>query len=170
MGNVLGANMTRTDNYIGGLIGAYNVTGTNASTYPVGAVLGEVGDTTTTADGAVVAILGGDSGVTTAGAAFKVMSNNSTAASGFDFGLDLQDAAHDGYQPVDKDFYLKAPMRLVEDVVVLVIAGAPTDGGSGTGANNAGPGSLLVDITNKFLYINTNSKASPTWTKVGTQS
>jgi hypothetical protein len=34
----------------------------------------------------------------------------------------------------------------------------------------ANPGSLLVDLTGKKLYINTGSKASPTWTIVGTQS
>jgi hypothetical protein len=56
------------------------------------------------------------------------------------------------------------------DVFVLVNAGAPTSGTSGTAVNLAGPGCLLVDTTNAFLYINTNTKASPTWTKVGTQS
>lgn len=49
-------------------------------------------------------------------------------------------------------------------------AGAPTNGTSGDGAGFAGPGSLIVDSTNAFLYINTNTAASPTWTKVGTQS
>ena len=56
------------------------------------------------------------------------------------------------------------------DLLPVVNAGAPTDGTSGTGAGFAGPGCLLIDTTNKFLYINTNTKASPTWTKVGTQS
>lgn len=46
-----------------------------------------------------------------------------------------------------------------------VNAGAPVDGT--TGANLCGPGSLLIDYTNKVLYINTNTKASPTWTQVG---
>lgn len=50
------------------------------------------------------------------------------------------------------------------------IAGAPTNGAAGDGAGWAGPGSELTDYTNKFLYINTNTKASPTWTKVGSQS
>lgn len=49
-------------------------------------------------------------------------------------------------------------------------AGAPTDGTSGTLANKAEKGALLVDTTNAILYINTNTKASPTWTKVGTQT
>jgi hypothetical protein len=48
--------------------------------------------------------------------------------------------------------------------------GAPIDGTSGTGAGEAGPASLYTDRTNKKLYINTNTLASPTWTVVGTQS
>lgn len=48
-----------------------------------------------------------------------------------------------------------------------VNAGAPSNGGSGTGAGLCGPGSLLIDTTNKILYINTNTKASPTWTSIG---
>lgn len=47
-------------------------------------------------------------------------------------------------------------------------AGAPSNGT--TLANVADPGDLLIDTTNKILYINTNTKASPTWTKVGTQA
>jgi hypothetical protein len=48
-------------------------------------------------------------------------------------------------------------------------AGAPTDGAAGTFYNRANPGDLLTDTTNSILYINTNTKASPTWTKVGAQ-
>jgi hypothetical protein len=170
MGNVLGADLTKDANYIGGVIGHYNVTGTKATTYPAGAVLAGIGDTVTQADGAVVAYIDGDSGQTNAEAAFKVMSQNSTAASGFDYGVDLQDAAHDGYSAVNNAFYKKAALRLTEDVVLKLNAGAPTDGASGTGNGYAGPGSLLVDYTNAKLYINNGSKASPTWTVVGSQS
>ncbi len=49
-------------------------------------------------------------------------------------------------------------------------AGAPTDGTSGDGAGVANPGSLYIDITNGKLYINTNTKASPTYVAVGDQS
>lgn len=56
------------------------------------------------------------------------------------------------------------------DLAITTNAGAPTSGTSGTFVNQAGPGCLLIDTTNAFLYINTNTKASPTWTKVGTQS
>ena len=46
---------------------------------------------------------------------------------------------------------------------------------SGTDATWAGtdralPGSLLINLTTLKIYINTNTKASPTWTVVGAQS
>jgi len=144
------------------------VTGTNASTYPTGAVLAGIGSETTSADGAVVAYIDGDSGLTTAEAAFKVMNNNSTPGSGFDFGLDLQDEARDDYAAVDEEFYNKAPLRLVQDVVVLVDDAAPVDGTTGAGV--AGPGSLYVDTAGAKLYINTGTTANPVWTVVGNQS
>lgn len=48
--------------------------------------------------------------------------------------------------------------------------GAPTSGTSGTGAGYCGIGALLTDVTNGKLYINTGTKASPTWTVVGAQT
>ncbi len=59
-------------------------------------------------------------------------------------------------------------LNTTNSIVVLNAAGAPTDGT--TGAAVAGPGSLYIDITAGVLYINTNTKVSPTWTIVGTQS
>ena len=55
---------------------------------------------------------------------------------------------------------------------LLTIAGAPTNGAAGTGDGGgwAGKGSLLIDVTNGYLYINTGSSASTVWTKVGTQT
>lgn len=100
MGNVLGTNLTKTNNYIGGVIGHYTVDGTNASTMPVGAVLAGIGDLTTTANGAVVAYIDGDSGITTADAAFKVMHNNSTPGSGFNYGVNLSHGTHNGFNAV----------------------------------------------------------------------
>ena len=89
-GRVAGSNLTKTHNYIVGTTGTYNVTGTNASVFPKVGVLGVIGDTTTTADAAVMAFVDGDGGETRAGAAFKVGMINTTANSGFDYGLDLQ--------------------------------------------------------------------------------
>ena len=55
-------------------------------------------------------------------------------------------------------------------IAVLVSAGAPTSGTSGTGATQAGKGTLLIDVTNGNLYMNTNTAASPTWTNIGSNS
>ncbi|MCK9358195.1 MAG: hypothetical protein M0R22_13800 [Dehalococcoidia bacterium] len=44
-------------------------------------------------------------------------------------------------------------------------AGVPSNGAAGTLYNRAEPGDLLIDTTNKTLYQNTNTQASPTWTQ-----
>lgn len=82
MGNLLGAALTKLGNYLGGLIGHYNVTGAKQTTYPAGAVLAGIGDGVTAADGAVVPYIDGDSAQTNCGAMFKVRSNNSTRPAG----------------------------------------------------------------------------------------
>ena len=45
-------------------------------------------------------------------------------------------------------------------------AGAPVNGTSGTFANQAAKGALLVDQTNATLYINVGTLASPTWQSI----
>jgi len=52
------------------------------------------------------------------------------------------------------------------NVLPVVNAGVPTSGTSGTGAGLCGKGTVLIDVTNGGVYINTNTKASPTWTVV----
>lgn len=59
---------------------------------------------------------------------------------------------------------------LANDLWDISGAGVPTDGTAGDGAAFAGKGSRYTDRTNAKLYINTGTKASPTWTIVGTQS
>lgn len=55
-------------------------------------------------------------------------------------------------------------MVIQNSVLFLSDAGAPVDGVSGTGAGDAGIGSLYVNVTNGDHYRNTNTQASPTWT------
>ena len=62
---------------------------------------------------------------------------------------------------IEGDFTLRRTWR---------VAGAPSDGGAGTLFNVADAGDLLIDITNKTLYQNTNTSASPTWTLLGAGS
>src|SRR5690348_7284267 len=61
-----------------------------------------------------------------------------------------------------------AALFLAGGAGIFTNAGAPTNGTSGTQAGVAGPGSLLIDTTNKAFYQNTNTKASPTWTALTT--
>lgn len=166
-GQVYGSNLSSTATYYVGATGRYLITGTNASTFAKAGSMGVVGNTTTTADAAVMAWMDGDGGTTTARAGFGIGMTQSTAASGFDYGMDLQlqDAVGGGgsVQP-----YKKAELRVSNDVVLMTGAGAPSNGT--TGDNYAGPGSLYVDVTAGKLYINTGSISSPTWTVVGTQT
>lgn len=55
-------------------------------------------------------------------------------------------------------------------VILISGDGAPTDGTSGTGAGQVAKGSQYNDYTNGKAYINTGTKASPTWTVIGSQS
>lgn len=100
MGNVLGSNLTASQNMIAGVIGKYDITGTNASVLFKAGIAGEVGDNADSADAAVMAVLGGDTAATNPAAAFGVMFLNSTLTSNFGFGLDLYRAAIGNYQPV----------------------------------------------------------------------
>lgn len=61
-------------------------------------------------------------------------------------------------------------LNFENDLFVYTKAGTPTSGTAGTGAGQGGPGALCVDYTNKLLYMNEGTKASPSWGKVGSQS
>lgn len=66
---------------------------------------------------------------------------------------------------------IKAQKELqLGSVIIFTNAGVPTDGTSGTKVSKAGPGSICVDTTNKKLYINGNTQASPTWKLVTSAS
>ena len=161
-GQVFGSNLTSTATYYVGATGRYLITGTNASTFPKVGMLGVIGNTTTTGDAAVMAWMDGDGGTTTARAGFGIGMTQSTAASGFDYGMDLelQDAVGGGasVQP-----YKKAEIRVSNDVIVMTGSGAPTSGASGTGDDFAGPGSLYVDYANANVYIQAGTISSPNW-------
>jgi hypothetical protein len=133
-------------------------------------VLGIINTNTLSGDAAVMAFMQGDSGITTARAAYGVAMVQTTSGSGFDFGIDLkmQDPQADGGGPTGVIPYKKANIRMENDVVFMNAAGVPTNGT--TGANFAGKGSLYVNITTGILYINTGTLASPTWVVVGSQS
>lgn len=51
-------------------------------------------------------------------------------------------------------------------IMLLTGSGAPTDGTSGTGVGDCGPGSSYIDILTGNIYYNTGTKASPAWSLV----
>ncbi len=51
-------------------------------------------------------------------------------------------------------------IHLGNSIYILFSDGVPTGGDAW-----AGPGTLVIDYTNSDVYMNTNTKASPTWTK-----
>lgn len=63
--------------------------------------------------------------------------------------------------------FFKGGIRLANSVTINSGSAAPTNGTSGTGAGSAGPGSIYTR-TNGNIYINTNTKLSPTWTQLAT--
>ena len=165
MGNIHGSTLTKTGNFVAGVIGAYDIQSTNASELPKAAVLGSIFDSSTTADGIVVAEIDGSdpSGVTRAGAAFKARQLNTNAGSGVDYGVDLHDTAVSGYMssPTLPLAIAKADIRTASGACIMTGAGVPTDGT--TGDNFAEKGSLYIDITNGKLYIQGGAITSPAW-------
>lgn len=179
MGNVISkAALTATKAIIAGVIGKFDVSAAISSTYPSAGVVGEIGDVTVdTLTAAVLAVMGGDSGKNVCGAMFGVDWHNSTPTSEADYGLDLEGATHDSYLApryrlghvrLGGRFSNAGIVETVNDLLVLAGTAAPTNGTSGTGAGNAGAGSLYVRQSgaNSKIYINGNTKASPTWNLV----
>jgi hypothetical protein len=62
--------------------------------------------------------------------------------------------------------YFAPGIRQDNNTGVFNTASEPVDGTSGTLAGVAGPGSILMR-TNGAVYVNTNTKASPTWVSLG---
>src|SRR5580765_1161909 len=55
-------------------------------------------------------------------------------------------------------------------VLLTTLAGAPTDGTSGSGVGLLGPGSFLFNTVDKIVYINRGTLLSPTWVPLQTNS
>ena len=168
MGNVkdpttVAATAISTKPIVVGVLGAYSLTNAHASTYPVGAVGAQISDGVD--DDAVhgfVAYIDGDSALTQAGAAFKVMHNNSVPSSGFKHGLDLSGASHDGYNAVS---YREADIKLASGGLIVSLDTAITAntttttlaaGTLGKTTHATGRASLFVSDGTKWQYL-TNS-------------
>jgi hypothetical protein len=152
-----------TFNHMAGTVGEFAVIGTYANNGLMAGVMGTINTNTLSGDAAVMAFMDGDSGVTTARCAFGVAMAQTTAGSGFEFGIDLkmQDPVADAGGPSGVRPYTKANIRMEDDVVVMVDAGAPVNGT--TGDNFAGIGSMYIDSTAGNLYLQTGVITSPDW-------
>jgi hypothetical protein len=135
---------TTTFNHIAGVAGEFAVIGSYTNNALMAGVMGIINTNTLSGDAAVMAFMDGDSGVTTCRAAFGVAMAQTTPGSGFEFGIDLkmQDPVADGGGPSGVIAYTKANIRMEDDVVVMVDAGAPVNGT--TGDDFAGTGSCML--------------------------
>ncbi len=124
MGNFMGDTLTNTGSDIhAGVIGKYEVTTSDALTGAKAGLVGEAG--TDVADAAIMAVLGGDTGTLTPTAAYGVQYFNSTAASKFDYGLDLFHAETADYINSAVEYGV-ADIRLSSGATIGSGAGAPT--------------------------------------------
>lgn len=161
-GYVNGEDLSKTMSYNVGVAGVYNVLGSNASLMPKCGIMGIVGDTTITADAAVMAYMDGDGGVTVARCGFGIMMLNSTGGSHFLYGMDLKPQVISGHESFSRDYY-NADVRLSNDIVVMSGATAPVSGATGTGDNYAGKGSIYIARDTGKMYLQGGLITSPDW-------
>jgi hypothetical protein len=145
---------TTTHNYIAGVAGEFAVIGSYSNTALMAGVMGIINTNTLSGDAAVMAFMDGDAGTTTCRAAFGVAMAQTTAASGFTFGLDLkiQDPIADGGGPSGVQAYKSAEIRLADDAnddPVVIKVGNFADGA----ASGLGIGSLGVNSTTGKLFV-----------------
>ena len=155
---------TTTFNHICGVAGNFAVIGTYSNNGLMAGVMGIINTNTLSGDAAVMAFMQGDSGVTTARCAFGVAMAQTTAASGFTYGLDLkmQDPIADGGGPSGVQAYKTAEIRLADDgaaAPVVIKVGNFTDGA----ASGVGKGSLGIDSTDGLLFV---SDSAGLWQQV----
>jgi hypothetical protein len=153
-----------TFNHMAGVVGEFAVIGTYANFGLMAGVMGTINTNTLSGDAAVMAFMDGDSGVTTARCAFGVAMAQTTAGSGFTFGLDLkmQDPVADAGGPSGVIAYKTAEIRLADDAAaapVVIKVGNFVDGA----ASGVGKGSLGIDSTDGLLFV---SDASGNWQAV----
>ena len=150
---------TTTFNHMAGTVGEFAVIGTYANFGLMAGVMGTINTNTLSGDAAVMAFMDGDSGVTTCRSAFGVAMAQTTAGSGFEYGIDLkmQDPVLDAGGPAGVIPYKTAEIRLADDAnddPVVIKVGNFADG---TAATGLGKGSLGINSTNGTLLVVDNS-------------
>jgi hypothetical protein len=137
-----------------GTVGEFAVIGTYANFGLMAGVMGTINTNTLSGDAAVMAFMDGDSGVTTCRSAFGVAMAQTTAGSGFEYGIDLkmQDPVLDAGGPSGVIPYKTAEIRLANDgagAPVVIKVGNFVDGA----ASGVGKGSLGIDSTDGLLFV-----------------
>ena len=146
-----------TFNHMAGTVGEFAVIGTYNNFGLMAGVMGTINTNTLSGDAAVMAFMDGDSGVTTCRSAFGVAMAQTTAGSGFEYGIDLkmQDPVLDAGGPSGVIPYKTAEIRLADDAnddPVVIKVGNFADGA----ASGLGIGSLGVNTTTgKLLVVDT---------------
>jgi hypothetical protein len=143
-----------TFNHMAGTVGEFAVIGTYANFGLMAGVMGTINTNTLSGDAAVMAFMDGDSGVTTCRSAFGVAMAQTTAGSGFEYGIDLkmQDPVLDAGGPSGVIPYKTAEIRLANDgagAPVVIKVGNFVDGA----ASGVGKGSLGIDSTDGLLFV-----------------
>ena len=141
-------------NYMAGVAGEFAVIGSYANNALMAGVMGIINTNTLSGDAAVMAFMDGDAGTTTCRAAFGVAMAQTTAASGFTYGLDLkiQDPVADAGGPSGVQAYKTAEIRLADDAnddPVVIKVGNFADGT----ASGLGIGSLGINSTTGKLLV-----------------
>jgi hypothetical protein len=145
---------TTTFNHMAGTVGEFAVIGTYNNFGLMAGVMGTINTNTLSGDAAVMAFMDGDSGVTTARCAYGVAMAQTTAGSGFEYGIDLkmQDPVLDAGGPSGVIPYKTAEIRLANDgagAPVVIKVGNFVDGA----ASGVGKGSLGIDSTDGLLFV-----------------
>lgn len=148
MFNLIGSALAKTKNYLAPVIAKLSIGGTRATTYPLAAVIAEIGEDSEHADAGVVSVIGGDGGSVNANAAFGIDHLNSNSGAGFDWIIDGHKVAHDGYNAgVPKKGFARLNRNSVNLPVGIYFGVATDDAGivAQVGADNTvGDGSLYI--------------------------
>jgi hypothetical protein len=148
---------TTTFNHMAGTVGEFAVIGTYANFGLMAGVMGTINTNTLSGDAAVMAFMDGDSGVTTCRSAFGVAMAQTTAGSGFEYGIDLkmQDPVLDAGGPSGVIPYKTAEIRLADDAnddpVVIKVGNFANGAASGLGIGSLG----VNTTTGKLLVVDT---------------
>lgn len=159
-GRVQGSDLSKAGINVSAIRADYDVTGSNAAQMKT-AVLAAIQPGTSTADAAVIAYIEGDSGVAHAESAYAVRMANSTAGSGFQYGLNLEMLnIVNGPAGAPNVAFDTADIRLNNGLLIKSVtsAVANNDGAGGIAAGTVVMTSNATGLGKMFISDGTNLK------------